>query len=427
MSRSSGRLGRRPDSSSLRRAVSGKLTRRNILAAAGGVALAWRAALHARAAESDVGANPLMFISPTLERFVDDLQVLPTQPAGGELVARATRHRFHRDLALSDTLAFGALSYLGPVLIAQRDQAISQTFRSELGPHPLASHIDPTLHGVSALDRTDPRIAIHLHGAPTEPGSDGHPLASIRNGQTRVHSYSSRQEATGLWYHDHAMGISRLSVYAGLAEHYLLRDSWDTGDANNPLGLPAGEFELPLVLQDKIFTRDGTLGFRLATYVDEGHWEGAQAGDVPVVNGVAYPRHAVARGLYRLRLLNGSNARAYLLSFSNAMTFWQIGTDAGLLDAPLPLTEIRIAPGERADVLVDFRSLEPGARVRLRNSLSLPLQFLVAVGDARIDDIMQFEVGSALGPTTSVPARLRGEPGLAPAQIAAAIVTEQRS
>ena len=391
-------------------------TRRRLIGAAVGAA-----AMHCAApafggpGNSAIGRNPLMFVSPRIEPFVDPLPVLQSRAAGGELVAANARHRFHRDLAVSNTAGFGGQSYLGPVLEAHRGQPVTQTFRNELTAHPLARHLDPTIHGASLLDRSRPRMSIHLHGGLTEPGSDGHPLASTRAGQTRAHHYGGDQEAAGLWYHDHAMGITRLNVYAGLAGHYLLRDAWDTGDASNALGLPAGEFELPLVLQDKIFAQDGTLQFRLATYVQEGKWEGGQAGDVPVVNGIAYPYHEVARGLYRLRLLNGSNLRAMMLSFSNAMPFWLVGTDAGLVNAPVRLDRIRLSPGERADVLVDFGSLPAGTRVQLRNTDRLPAQFLIAVGDARIRDLMEFRVGAARGFAGPVPERLRGGPGLPPA------------
>jgi spore coat protein A, manganese oxidase len=393
------------------------MSRRRFLALSAGTALAARAGWRglARAVDSDVGLNPLMFVSPRIERFVDDLPILPRTPAGGELIAHAAKHRFHRDLALSDTLCFGDQTYLGPVLEAHSGEAVTQTFLNRIGRHPLAVHLDPTLHGCSELDRDNVTLSVHLHGGLTEPGSDGHPLATTRLDQARVHKYQNRQAAAGLWYHDHALGITRLNVYAGLAGHYLLRDEWDTGLDSNPLRLPAGEYELPLVIQDKIFTRDGTLGFRLATYVPEGSWEGGQAGDVPVVNGIAYPKHAVARGLYRLRVLNGSNLRSYDLSFSNNMRFWLIGSDAGLLDAPVALERIRVAAGERVDLLVSFRDLAPGSTVRLRNTAPLPLQFLIAVGDARIDDIMQFHVGSALGPDRTVPGALRNAPRLAPA------------
>lgn len=397
------------------RAGDGALTRRGFVAAAAGAAAAAYAAPARGATPSAIGRNPFMFVSPRVEPFVDDLPVLPRRAAGGEIIAAGGRHHFHRDLPPSATLGFDGQSYLGPVLEAHRDQPVTQTFRNEIGRHPLADHLDPTVHGASSLDRVRPRTTIHLHGALTEAGSDGHPLATVRSGQAREHRYGHGQEAAGLWYHDHSMGITRLNVYAGLAGHYLLRDDWDTGTSANALDLPAGEFELPLLLQDKIFAKDGTLQFRLATYVAEGRWEGGQAGDVPVVNGVASPRCEVARGMYRLRLLNGSNLRTYMLRFSNGMAFWQVGTDAGLLDEPVRLTQLRLSAGERADVLVDFGALPAGTRVELQNTDRLPAQFQIAVGDARIGDLMQFRVGAATGWRKPVPSRLRGGTGLPPA------------
>lgn len=392
-----------------------RLTRRGFVGAAAGAAAAWYAAPAGGAVPSRIGSNPFMFVSPRITPWVDALPLLDRRAAGGELVAATARHRFHRDLPLSPTMGFGGQSYLGPVLEAHRDQAVTQTFRNEIGRHPLADHLDPTVHGASVLDRTRPRLTVHLHGGLTEPGSDGHALATTRSGGTRVHHYGNAQEAAGLWYHDHSMGVTRLNVYAGLAGMYLLRDEYDTGQGTNPLGLPAGEYEIPLVIQDKIFAKDGTLQFRLATYVAEGRWEGGQAGDVPVVNGVAYPYHEVARGLYRLRLLNGSNLRAMMLSFSNDMPFWVVGTDAGLVDAPIETRRIRLSAGERADIVVDFGALPAGTRVQLRNTDRLTAQFQIAVGDARIRDIVQFRVGAARGWTKPVPQRLRGGAGQPPA------------
>lgn len=381
----------------------------------------------AKAAESYIGFNPLLFVSPTVERFVDALHIPPRQSAGGHLRARNARHRFHREFDICDTLAFGNESYLGPTLEAFTDQPVQQTFHNEIVNHPLAHHMDTTVHGTAELDRTRPRVTIHLHGGITEPASDGHPLAAYRSGGRWVHNFSGRQAAMGLWYHDHAMGITRLNVYAGLAGNYWVRDRWDTGKDNNPLGLPAGDFELPLVIQDKIFTKDGGLGFRSATLIPEGSWEGGQVGDVPVINGVAYPRCQVARGLYRFRLLNASNLRTYLLSFSNGMKFWQVGTDAGLLNSPVPLTELRLAAGERADILVDFSTLSPGTQVKLRNTAPLPLQFLITLGDVPIKDLLRFDVGSAPGPYRHVPTRLRGAKGLPPPLPPAPLYTRVRT
>jgi FtsP/CotA-like multicopper oxidase with cupredoxin domain len=376
------------------------------LAATTAGALYVGAVARARAAST----APLVFASPRLEPFVDELPRLPMRAAGGDLVAAEGAHRFHRDLPRSRTWGYGGQDYLGPVLEAQAGEPVDLHVHNQLGSHVLAPHLDLSLDGTTVDDLARPRIVTHLHGGVTEPGSDGHPLQSVRPMGARSHHYGGGQEAAGLWYHDHAMGITRLNVYAGLAGPYLLRDRFDTGLADNPLGLPAGEFELPLVLQDKIFDASGHLGFRLARYVAAGSWEGGQAGDVPCVNGVAWPKTQVARGLYRLRVLNGSNLRSYRLSFSGGVRFWVIGGDGGLLDAPVLRESVPIAAAERLDLLVDFSGLKPGESVDLRNAERLPAQFLVTGSDVRIPTLMRFTATAARGFTGAVPARLRGGP-----------------
>lgn len=383
--------------------------RRRLLTGAAGAAL-WGASPGVRAA-----ANALTtFRSPSLAPFVDDLPWLAPSAAPSSLVMGEGQHSFHRDLPPSRMWGMGGQSYLAPTLEAHRDQPTRITFVNRLCNHPFAADIDTTLMGVSELDKTYPRASIHLHGGLTEPQSDGHPMASTRQGFSRAHRYGGRQDACCMWYHDHALGMTRLNAFAGLAGFYLLRDDHDTGRRGNPLGLPTGEFELPIVLQDRIFSRStGQTIFRASTYVPQGQWEGGQFGDVPVVNGKVMPNCKVARGLYRLRLLNASNLRTYQLSFSNGLPFIVIGSDAGLFNAPVISKELRIAPGERYDVLVDFSSLMAGDQLVLRNNLRLPAQVRL-FGDPVITDVMRFSVQSARGLTgVGVPLRLRGGLGLA--------------
>jgi spore coat protein A len=383
--------------------------RRMMLLGMGGLS-ALTSTRQARAAASALTT----FQSPPLQPFVDELPYLaPTTPPSSLSLSTGT-HRFHRDLPLDQVLGIGGQSYLGPTLEAHRDEALRVSFVNQIQAHPFAADIDTTLMGVSELDKTCPRTAMHLHGGLTEPNSDGHPMASTRRGFARAHRYGNRQEAAGLWYHDHALGLTRLNAFAGLAGQYLLRDDFDTGQASNRLGLPCGEFELPLVLQDRIFSKqDGKVGFRTQTFVKQGQWEGGQFGDVPVVNGKVMPHCKVARGLYRLRLLNASNLRTYLLSLSNGMPLIVIGSDAGLFNTPVSSTNLLIAPGERYDVLVDFSNLAPGDKVLLRNDQRLPLQAQV-FGDPIITQVMQFSVQASKGGRYRVPARLRGDWGLPP-------------
>lgn len=393
---------------------SSSLTRRGLLRAGvlsyGGFLVAQLPSPQARAAMARAPVSPLVFASPRIEPFVDELPRLPTAPAGGRLVAAGAAHRFHRDLPPSPTWGYGGCSYLGPVLEAHQGAPVDLLVDNRLGAHPLARHLDLTLEGATADDIARPRTVTHLHGGLTEPASDGHPLQGARPLTARAHHFGARQQAATLWYHDHAMGITRLGVYAGLAGVYLQRDAFDTGAADNPLGLPAGEFELPLVIQDKIFTADGALGYRLARYVAEGSWEGGQAGDVGVVNGVAWPTTTVARGLYRLRLVNGSNARSYKLRLSGGLPWHVIGNDQGLLDAPVRCEQVTLAAGERLDVLVDFSGLAPGDQVVLENTERLAAQFLVTGADVRVRQLVRFVVGASRGWRGAIPSTLRGGP-----------------
>ncbi|WP_446222351.1 multicopper oxidase family protein [Nocardia sp. IBHARD005] len=353
--------------------------------------------------------TPLNYHSPPLEPFVDALPIPDIRPAAGELVSMSGMHRYHRDLPETRTWGYSQ-PLLGPILEGHRGRPAHITFRNDLGSHVLSPHVDVTMHATTELDRTDPRSTVHLHGGVNAPDSDGHPMISWRNGGSQRNVYSNRQEAATLWYHDHAMGITRLNVQAGLAGLYYLRDEYDTGTADNPLGLPTGEFEIPLIVQDRTFNPDGSLQPMVGTYIPQGYNQSGQFGDVACVNGVAWPNLDVRRTLYRFRLLNGSNSRTYGFGLSNGMPFWVIGNDLGLLDAPVPTALVRLGPGERADILVDFTGLRDGERFELINTeLNDFGNAVFMVPELR--PIMRFTVGGE-GSPARVPAVLRGGPGL---------------
>jgi len=147
--------------------------------------------------------------------------------------------------------------------------------------------------------------------------------------------FENKQEATTLWYHDHALGITRLNVYAGLAGFYLIREK--QGDKKTDYNLPEGKFEIPIVIQDRSFYTDGSLAF---TNVGDNpevnpYWSPEFFGDTITVNGKVWPNLNVEHCMYRFRLLNGSNARFYNFSFSNKMSFYQIGTDGIFLNGQM--------------------------------------------------------------------------------------------
>lgn len=333
-----------------------------------------------------------------LARFVDPLPIPPRWTAGqlrtrGLVMAEST-HQFHSQMGTTRTWGYGGASYLGPTIEAVRGTPISFTARNRLGAHILG--VDEALHGPDmASDEQSPRVSLHLHGGYTEPRSDGYPEDTFTPGQDYQYRYANDQQAGTTWYHDHALGITRLNVYAGLAGFYLIRDQ--AAEA----GLPPEPFEIPLAIQDRSFLASGD-GTNPLYYPDP--WAPEFFGDVAVVNGKAWPNLDVARGLYRFRLLNGSSSRFYNLKLSPRLPLYQIGTDTGLLEAPVTLANIILAPGERADVLIDFSDRAPGEKIRFKNA-PLPPE-IVSPADVALPEIMQFTVAKRAGFRGRIPAAL---------------------
>lgn len=296
----------------------------------------------------------LEYRSPKLRPFVDPLPIPPQRPIGGTLRIAEARHRFHRDLPAAPSWGYGGLPHSGPVLLAQPGDAPPTTFTNALGKHLLARDIDLGLDGTSREDRTHPQTVVHLHGAPNRPEDDGHPNAAFRPGESATYRFRLPDESATLWYHDHAMGSTRLSVYAGLAAQVWVRDRFDTGRPDNPLGLPTGAHEIPLLIADKLFFPDGRLRYQGTPLNPQDQWGGGLCGDVIVVNGKAWPYLAVDRAVYRFRVVNGAPLNDYRLVLSDRSPFWVIGSDGGLLDEPVLVEELDIAPGERYDLLIDF-------------------------------------------------------------------------
>ncbi|MCW3983261.1 MAG: multicopper oxidase [Candidatus Bathyarchaeota archaeon] len=245
-----------------------------------------------------------------------------------------------------------------------------------------------------------PTIVTHLHGGEVPSTSDGHPdawwtadgkhgsaynTAASTEANSAVYVYPNGQPPATLWYHDHALGLTRLNVLSGLAGFYLLRNTVDSVEKF----LPSGEFEVPLAIQDRSFYPDGSLYYPTVGNTPAVHpqWQPSFLGNTIIVNGLAWPNMDVKQGLYRLRILDGSNSRFYDLSFSNGMSFTQIGSDGGYLKAPVESTSKLIALGERIDILVDFSNVAVGEKIVLRNTAEEGNQNAQTTGQ-----IMQFTV-----------------------------------
>lgn len=316
----------------------------------------------------------------------------------------------------------------GPSFEAVRHIPINVTWTNTI----TASHmfaVDPTIHwadpnGVGMPEppfepyppgfpdaQSPVPLVTHLHGGEVQSTSDGGPetwftwdgihgpdYSTYRatDPDSAVFHYPNGQPATTLWYHDHALGITRINVMSGLAGFYLLRDP---GDPIAPL-LPSGKYEMPLAIQDRIFQANGEFYSPSDGINPDVHpyWMPEFFGNTIMVNGLVWPNMNVDRGQYRFRLLDGSNARFYTLSFSNLMPFTVIGTDGGYLRSPAPVTQLTMAPGERYDILVDFSNLAPGTTVLLKNTAKAPFPTGTPPQGATVGQIMQFTVTSGLGP-----------------------------
>ena len=193
-------------------------------------------------------------------------------------------------------------------------------------------------------------------------------------------------------------------MLAGLAAAYILRDEFDTGAEPNPIGIPGGPYEIPLVIQDRQFNPDGTF-FYPTSDIPGVVWIGEYFGDVMLVNGKVWPFLDVEPRLYRFRILNGCNARILNLDLAGAR-MWQIGAEGGMWDMPVPVKRIVLAPAERADVLVDFSSFA-GARLPMQN-LKPPRS--VSTPAPPLTQVMQIRVGTRIrqpGPS-AIPRDLPG-------------------
>ena len=238
------------------------------------------------------------------------------------------------------------------------------------------------------------------------------------------YSYNNTQEAGHLWFHDHALGVTRLNVSMGLAGNYLIRDANEDYLIARYM-LPAPTYELPLVIQDRMFDATGKVYYPSS---DPVMYPNAPAithlpefyGDFILVNGVPWPKCEVEPRAYRLRLLNASDSRFYDLKFlrtnGSALTFNQVGTELGLMDGPVALNHLILAPGERADLVVNFAGLA-NQTISVINSANAPFPGGAPVDPLTAGKIMAFNVALPLDaavPQTVLPVYLRPSLGLLP-------------
>jgi spore coat protein A len=324
--------------------------------------------------------------SDTLARFVDALPIPRIARGGGRRTAptgavvpfhriemRPCEIQLHRDLKPTRMWGYDS-SFPGPTFDTKSGQGLMVEWVNAL-PHSHMFPIDHKLHGAE-VNLADVRSVVHVHGAKAPPDSDGYPDNWYTPGKSALAWYPNQQDASMLWYHDHAMGINRLNIYAGLAGLFIVRD-----DAEAALNLPSGEFEIPLVLCDRLLDRSHQL-----YYPDSGMpgapWIPEVYGKTILANGKIFPYLEVEPRPYRVRVLNAANSRFFSLSLSKGASFHQIGTDLGLLPAPVELRSLLLYPAERADLIFDF-SGHAGERIVLQHQTMEVMQFRVASTPAK--------------------------------------------
>ncbi|MGW8169483.1 MAG: multicopper oxidase family protein [Sulfurovaceae bacterium] len=295
----------------------------------------------------------------------------------------------------------GFIAQKSQVNIFPEKQTDVLTFQGDL-PNPTIRINKGDVFDLDFTNKLPDQTIIHWHGVIVPADMDGHPKDAIDTDHTKHYHYPVNQSAGTFWYHTHPHGRTGKEIYYGLSGFYIIED-----EKEKKLNLPKGEFELPLMIQDRRF--DGK--YQLF-YKDENGTEDHNGvmGDVILVNSTPFPYHEVKTGKYRLRILNASSVRTYKLAFDNIKQFDLIGTDAGLLEEPLSVNSVILGVAERVDIIVDFKDKEIGDVVTLK-TLGLKEASIMVLHpdypgfDAQMD-IMQFRITQKIVDTTTIPKKL---------------------
>jgi len=239
---------------------------------------------------------------------------------------------------------------------------------------------------MTVKNQLDEVITTHWHGALVPGDADGGPYQTIAAGGVWNPQFPIEQQAATLWYHAHAMGTTGEQVYKGLAGLFIIDDDVSAG-----LSIPKdyGIDDIPLIIQDKRFAADGSL-----LYMDKPDDNRGMQGDTILVNGFVNAALDVSTIKMRFRILNASNARIYSFILSDNSKFTQIASDNGFLEAPVVMDALRLSPGERAEVIIDFSNHAVGDTVTLQSRTNVAL------------NIMDFSVVTKTADTKAIPAKL---------------------
>ncbi|MBI4469415.1 MAG: multicopper oxidase domain-containing protein [Acidobacteria bacterium] len=261
------------------------------------------------------------------------------------------------------------VTYQNPIFMIRRGERLTALLRNELP--------EPTI--------------LHWHGLRTDWKNDGHPSYEVGPGGTYPYDMNVENRGGTYWYHSHALGSTGKQVYGGLAGLFLVED--DEVNLRSALDLSIGETDVPLVIQDRRFNL-GTLAYS----PQEVDLVTGFIGDVILTNLTVNPSMDVSTRIYRYRILNASNARSFRLAFVNGaerVPFHIIGGDGGLLDRPYSVKEAFLAPGERLDVLLDFRLFREGDVLFLTSLIFDPMHYEFGSGPSSFPELSLLHDGEA--------------------------------
>lgn len=270
----------------------------------------------------------------------------------------------------TQTLALNG-AFLGPTICRRRGSGLSLQLRNQLSEE----------------------LILHWHGVLAPADMDGHPRHAVGPGMTYGYSFPIMQRAGTHFYHAHTHQLTGKQVYLGLAGFFIVEDG-----VEQELDLPRGEFDVPLAIQDKRIDANRQLVYA-PTMMDA---MSGYLGSTILVNGTPEAYLEVRRTLYRLRLLNASNARVYRIGLSDARPFHVIATDGGLIEQPVQATSFYLSPGERVELLVQFSAYAVGQSVTLK---SLPFSG-GGMGQGAAIDLMRFDIVGDTAVQPGVPGRL---------------------
>lgn len=244
----------------------------------------------------------------------------------------------------ADTLGYNG-TYLGPVIRLRRGETVEMNVANEL---PEAT-------------------TVHWHGLIVDGEDDGGPHHGIQPGERWAPVFTVDQSAATLWYHPHLMGNTSDQVYFGLAGLIYIDDEFSD---NLPIPNEYGVDDIPLIVQDRSFREDGSLDYRV-------NMMGVIPGEIMLVNGGISPYYNVTSERLRMRILNGSNSESFTFSMSDGSSFQMIASDGGLLEEPFETKEIMLSPGERAEIVADFKG-KSGKTIHLESGNKGILELRVA-------------------------------------------------